>query len=123
MITEIYDSDQSSGDGPEKNSDMRDDMVDRIIAEPAFVIQEKFSIANVYNGFFSSIELRSRISCDSNYYGSVCGTFCLETNNESGHYVCDINGNKICTDGYKEPRSNCTEGLYYIFVFCTVENV
>ena len=107
----MFDSDQYSGDGPEKNFDMRDDIVDKIIAEPAFAIQDEFSIGKKYSGVFSSIELRFRLSCDRNYYGSTCGNFCLRTNDDSGHYVCDNDGNKICMDGYSDPQSNCTKGL------------
>ena len=93
---------------------MQDDIVDKIIAEPAFVIQDKFSITEKYSGAFSSVELRFRVLCDSSYYGSTCGRFCLETNNDTGHYVCDNNGNKVCMDGYLDPDSNCTKGLHLV---------
>lgn len=110
LITQIFDSDHFSGDGPEKNSDMRDDIVDKITAEPAFVIQEEFSVAKKFTGAFSSIEFRFRLSCTSNHYGYECSTFCMDKNDENGHYACDSNGNKICVDGYTDSENNCTEG-------------
>ena len=65
------------------------------------------------NNEISSVKLSYHLKCSENYYGSTCEVFCMETDNASGHYVCDINGTKHCKTGYSHD-SNCTKGIYKI---------
>ena len=34
---------------------------------------------------------------------------CELQDDSSGHFTCDINGNKVCLPGYQNPRTNCVE--------------
>ena len=51
--------------------------------------------------------------CSEGFYGVECLVFCMARDDESGHYYCDSsNGTRICLEGYLEPETNCTEGIY-----------
>ncbi len=64
------------------------------------------------NGTFDigSFTIAYRIQCDANYYGPDCSVLCRAHNSKSaGHYTCDINGGKICKDGYTNPLNDCKD--------------
>ena len=60
----------------------------------------------------ASLILRIRVVCNENYTGSDCGSMICEPQDDfSGHFTCDINGNKVCLPGYQNPRTNCVEAV------------
>ena len=62
-----------------------------------------------------SLSYATRIKCATNYYQSDCSVYCIPTNDNTGHYTCDTNGNKICLPGYTNTSNNCLDGMsYYI---------
>ena len=62
-----------------------------------------------------SLSYATRIECATNYYQSDCSVYCIPTCDNTGHYTCDTNGNKICLPGYTNTSNNCLDGmLYYI---------
>ena len=62
-----------------------------------------------------SLSYATRIKCATNYYQSDCSVYCIPTCDNTGHYTCDTNGNKICLPGYTNTSNNCLDGMsYYI---------
>ena len=62
-----------------------------------------------------SLSYATRIKCATNYYRSDCSVYCIPTCDNTGHYTCDTNGNKICLPGYTNTSNNCLDGMsYYI---------
>ena len=62
-----------------------------------------------------SLSYATRIECATNYYQSDCSVYCIPTNDNTGHYTCDTNGNKICLPGYTNTSNNCIDGtLHFI---------
>ena len=55
------------------------------------------------------LRLSFRVTCTENFYGSDCATFCVERDDELGHYTCDSEGNIVCREGFQNPSTNCTE--------------
>ena len=48
------------------------------------------------------------IECAPNYYpAGVCRKFCIPTDDSTGHYTCDSNGDRVCLPRYKSPDNNC----------------
>ena len=53
-----------------------------------------------------------RVVCKKNYTGSDCGNMICEPRDDStGHFTCDINGEKVCLPGYQNPGTNCVEAV------------
>ena len=67
-------------------------------------VQTHTSVNNI-----AEIDLSFAVVCTNDHYGSDCGTFCVEKNDNGGHYSCDIEGNRVCKDGYQNPLTNCTQ--------------
>ena len=62
-----------------------------------------------------SLSYATRIECATNYYQSDLSVYCIPSNDNTGHYICDTNGNKICLPGYTNTSNNCLDGMsYYI---------
>ena len=60
----------------------------------------------------ASLALRTRVVCKQNYNGFDCGNMiCEPQGDSSGHFTCDINGNKVCLPGYQNPGTNCVEAV------------
>ena len=66
-----------------------------------------------------SLSYATRIKCATNYYQSDCSVYCIPTNDNTGHYTCDTNGNKICLRGYGNTSNDCLDGMFlkYILIF------
>ena len=64
-----------------------------------------------YSGIsgYASIDLSFHVSCTENFYGSDCGTLCVERDDALGHYNCSSEGELVCLAGYQNPLTNCTE--------------
>ena len=59
-----------------------------------------------------SLSYATRIECATNYYQSNCSVYCIPTNDNTGHYTCDTNGNKICLPDYGNTSNNCLDGMF-----------
>ena len=53
------------------------------------------------------ITLQFKVECNDNYYGLDCGRFCEDTDDDTGHFTCNSNGDKVCLPGWSKPSSNC----------------
>ena len=69
-----------------------------------------FSDPTTFPGKYSrgNIELSYRLSCNENYYGPDCATFCMERDDDLGHYICSSNGSIVCRPDYEDPSTSCT---------------
>ena len=75
-----------------------------------------FSLQREYTGEHSNshITFSFSISCDSNFYGSDCATYCVPTDSSQGHYSCDSStGEKICRSGWTDSDNNCLTRMFY----------
>ena len=100
LYVEVYDIDDGS-----------DDHVDDIYVEINLDPNTQFTTAtNFYgNNGNSRISLSFRVTCTANYYGTDCATYCVPTDDSSGHYTCDQrSGARICLNGWS--GSDCNIG-------------
>ena len=90
----------------EDGINVNDDFVDLFFID----INTYSSIATTYEGEegIGNITLGFRLMCTEDYYGPNCTTFCVERDDELGHYTCDSEGNRVCREGYQDPSANCT---------------
>ena len=58
-----------------------------------------------------TIELNFKLNCVANFFGPNCITFCMERDDDQGHYTCGSDGSFVCRQGYQNPATNCTECL------------
>ena len=89
-----------------------DDHVDDVYIEMSLSPSSAFTSGQNFYGDHghSRMEFSFRVQCSSNYYGSDCATYCVITNDSSGHYSCGANGEKICLSGWTDPATNCITG-------------
>ena len=90
----------------------RDDDLDDIFISQSRQPNTGFSQEQEYFGAKRdvSIRLSYRITCQTNFYGSDCATFCLAQNDDfNGHYTCNSDGSLQCRDGYENPSNNCRD--------------
>ena len=87
-------------------------LVDRFIINQNITVGENFSTSTNHSGEFNfgHFVLSFRVTCTENFFGSDCATFCVERDNELGHFTCDSEGNIVCREGYT--GENCTIGVY-----------
>ena len=89
------------------------EFADRLnIALTGFAISPAFSSPSIHNSEYGlfNFTLSYRFYCADNYYGDDCAMYCMQTDNELGHYACDPqSGKKICLAGYALPEANCTQ--------------
>ncbi len=88
-----------------------DDLVDTFTFDVEFSITlENYQLRN-YSGQYGLgfLSLNISLTCSQNYYGPDCSRFCIETNDSSGHYSCDNEGNIVCNDGYQDPLLGCVQ--------------
>ena len=83
--------------------------MDDIYVEITISLSSVFTSSAYYYGDYGNarIQLSFRVRCSSNYYGSNCGTYCVNTDSSSGHYTCGSNGEKRCRSGWSNPSGNC----------------
>ena len=55
---------------------------------------------------YSTLMIAYGVECAEHFFGADCNTFC---NEELGNYTCDTSGSKVCSVGYQNPSSSCTE--------------
>ena len=59
-----------------------------------------------------AVFLQYTLICDRMYYGSDCSRYCEDTDDETGHFTCDGEGNPVCLPGYNHSSTNdsrCTQ--------------
>ena len=89
----------------------QDDKIDEMVIVIILDVSGRSSSRTTHAGRsgYASIDLSARVSCAENFYGSDCGTLCVERDDVLGHYNCSSEGDPICLDGYRYPVTNCTE--------------
>ena len=88
------------------------DHVDDIYITESLATSSSFTSEEWFHGNFGNSEIRLsfRVQCADGFFGSDCGTYCADTNsNNVGHYVCSVNGIKICSpaDQWSDPSNEC----------------
>ena len=90
------------------NDGIYHDLIANIFIDHILEPSEDFTSVGTYGrGNGGNITMQFKVSCDTDYYGLNCGTFCRDTNTSSGHFTCGSNGDKICLPGWSEPTTNC----------------
>ena len=108
VVFSVFDLDFTTTIGPSS------DVVDYIFVYPEVsAADEEFSdpVTFTGNASYSSLELAFRLTCGGPHqYGPDC-TFCMKTNDSTGHYLCDNRtGEKVCLEGYQGQETNyCTD--------------
>lgn len=87
-----------------------DDLVDTFTINASLQVGDQYTSprTNISTNRYARITLSFRVMCADNYYRQDCSTFCLSQDNETGHYTCDKEGNKVCLEGFS--GSNCDRG-------------
>ena len=85
--------------------------VDVFVIDRSVEVGENFSTPTNHSGVFNFgyFVLSFRVTCTENFYGSDCTTFCMERDDDLGHYTCDSEGNIVCRERFQDPSTNCTE--------------
>ena len=93
-----------------------DDHVDDIYVHKTLASSSSFTDPTYYSGDYgyAMLELSFRVQCDHNFYGRNCSTFCVHTDNSTGHYACGTNGERVCLNGWRNPSGTCKQILLYI---------
>ena len=95
------------------NDNDANDLLDRVYANEAIPLNDTFTEPQDYTGRYNVITLRMSFKavCSPNYYGSDCRVFCRPTDDATGHYSCDEDGNKVCLPGWvQDATNNCLTG-------------
>ena len=87
-----------------------DDHVDDIYVDVSLSVASSFTTQTDFYGDHgnSRIRLSFRVRCSANYYGSDCATYCVNTDDSTGHYTCSASGMKNCLAGWT--GSDCNTG-------------
>ena len=57
-----------------------------------------------------TMSLSFQVTCEANFFGPDCNTFCQGRDNSLGHFTCDpLTGNRVCLPGYRNVSADCTE--------------
>ena len=88
-----------------------DDHVDDIYVDVSLSVSSSFTTETDFYGDHgnSRIRLSFRVRCGTNYYGSDCATYCVNTDDSTGHYTCSSSGTKICLSGWTGSDCNTRE--------------
>ena len=92
--------------------DFSEELIDHIFIELSLTLDDPLTDTAVpYAGVYgrATLEMRFQVSCAVNYYGTDCSIFCVDTDDNSGHYTCNSDGGIVCNEGYINETSNCTE--------------
>lgn len=83
--------------------------MDDIYIHRTLASSSSFTDPTYYSGDYGNamIQLSFRVQCDHNFYGRNCSTFCVHTDNSTGHYACGANGERVCLNGWRNPSENC----------------
>ena len=84
------------------------DLIANIFIDMVLNPSESFTSMGTYGtGSGGSITLQFKVTCHTNFYGPNCTTFCIDTDDNTGHFTCGSNGEKLCLTGWSEPSGNC----------------
>ena len=85
-----------------------DDLVDKVFINMLLSVNPSYT-RHIYTGTHGrgSITLEFSVICATNFYGPSCTTYCVNTNNNAGHYTCNSDGTKTCLSGWSNPSGNC----------------
>ena len=89
-----------------------DDDLDDIFINTSLQLNADYSTARDYTGRNNRVivHMRFRVSCQTNFYGQDCDTFCVPQDDDiNGHYTCNSDGSIMCLDGYEHPENNCRD--------------
>ena len=83
--------------------------VDDIYVHKTLASSSSFTDPTYYSGDYGNamLQLSFRVQCDHNFYGRNCSTFCVHTDNSTGHYACGANGERVCLNGWRNSSGNC----------------
>ena len=89
-----------------------DDIVDDVFINMMLEVNASYTAVEEYTGVLGDVSLlvRFRVTCQRDYYGRNCSTFCIAQNDDSfGHFSCNQDGTIQCLEGFQNPQSNCSE--------------
>ena len=91
-----------------------DDHVDDIYIDISLSVSSSFTTQTDFYGDHgnSRIRLAFRVRCNANYYGSDCATYCVNTDDSTGHYTCSPSGAKNCLSGWTGTECNTRKSKY-----------
>ena len=81
----------------------RDDFIDRVIINRYFEVSNWFTPLESVVGIHRRVTLllSFRLTCDENYYGSDCTTYCVsQFSYRPGGYFCNSDGDRVCSGPY-----------------------
>lgn len=56
-----------------------------------------------------TLQISVTLTCGRYYYGNQCEVYCVNSSNDiTGFYTCDSEGNIVCRPGYEDIETNCT---------------
>ena len=92
----------------DEDSGNSDDHVDDIYVDVSLSVSSSFTTQTDFYGDHgnSRIRLSFRVRCNANYYGSDCATYCVNTDDSTGHYTCSPSGTKNCLSGWTGTECN-----------------
>ena len=96
------------------------ELIDRVIQRGRLLSNKEWEL-HAYNSSVVTISYKIRVICDADYYGNRCKKFCLARNDNSGHYTCDKNGNKVCLFGWRGER--CDTGIKFSALWCMSSSI
>ena len=99
----------------DNDSPLRDDLIDRVILDTNLAADSSIPAQN-YRGFYEVATMRMAVTvvCDTNFFGDNCTRHCEPRDDNSGHFMCDSNGNIVCLPGWTNTSTNCTTRMQYI---------
>ena len=89
-----------------------DDDLDDIFINRALEVNTSFTAMEEYTGILNrvSVQMRFRVTCQQDYYGADCSTFCVAQNDDlNGYYTCNSDGSIQCLEDFENPQNNCRD--------------
>ena len=62
----------------------------------------------------SRFELSIQLHCQPNFYGGECLTNCVPTDDNTGHFRCSPQGERLCLDKWRDPANHCLTRKYLV---------
>ena len=88
-----------------------DDDLDDIIINRELEVNTTYTGMELFTGIHNrvSFQARFRVTCQQDYYGTCCNTYCVPRNDDrNGHYTCNERDGSIqCLEGFENPNNNC----------------
>ena len=105
----------------DEDSGNSDDHVDDIYIDISLSVSSSFTTQTDFYGDHgnSRIRLAFRVRCNANYYGSDCATYCVNTDDSTGHYTCGPSGTKNCLSGWTGTECNTRKFIKFNIEGCS----